>query len=338
LVKNIIETGIPKVNQYMSETGRALQVSEVAEHLGVTDGTAYGVLDLMCAFGIVQKVKRGITYYFLNDVYSEEQIKAMLPPEKIPCMPKPLRQRRLQPQIKKISFKDEYLSNLEERASSGVGLSALAFLGLPQESAAETNSTEPKPPVELVSALMGEKPEPLIKIRPFGTVGLLPKNVRRLSQAETTYLKNLLKGMGGCEGLERYNTVFSNFSALENGRYGEVLYFSLGANPWDNARKVTVDPSISDYMVLPIIEANRWSSWHDFLKGLKETRRYSKGQYDEMLDNFMESGHKLVEIEIENRGVSYVKNMLKKKIEERGLMDQVETSRVDEWIYLEKVE
>ena len=336
MVKNIIETGIPKVKQYMSETGRALQVSEVAEHLGVTDGTAWGVLDLMYAFDIVQKAKRGITYYFLKDVYSEEQIRAMLPPEKIPRMPKPLRQRRLQPQIKKISFKDEYLSNLEERASSGVGLSALAFLGLPQEEAVETTSTES--PVEVKPDLVEEdKPEPMIKIRPFGTVGLLPKNVRRLSKSKTSYLKRLLRCLDGCKGLERYNTVFSNFSALENGRYGEVLYFSLGSNPWDNARKVTVDSSISDYMVLPIIEANRWSSWHDFLKGLKETRRYSKGKYDEMLDNFMESGHKLVEIEIENRDISYVKNQLKKKIEERGIMDQVETSRVDEWIYLEKV-
>ncbi|GAH40616.1 unnamed protein product, partial [marine sediment metagenome] len=137
---------------------------------------------------------------------------------------------------------------------------------------------------------------------------------------------------------ERYNTAFSKFSALEHGRYGDVLYFSLGANPWDNVRKVTVDSSISDYMVLPTIEANRWSAWNDFLAGLKETRGYSPGLYDEMLDDFMDSGHNLVEIKVENRGTNYVKHMLKKKIEERGLMDQVEASRVDEWIYLEKVE
>jgi len=185
---------------------------------------------------------------------------------------------------------------------------------------------------------MGEKPEPLINSRPFGTVGLLPKNMRRLSQAETTYLKNLLKGLGGCEGLERYNTVFSKFSALENGRYGDVLYFSMGANPWDNVRRVTVDPFISDHMVLPRLEANRWSSWNDFLTVFKETRGYSKGKYDEMLDEFMASGQRLVEITVENRGTTYVKKILKNKIEERGLTDRVEASRVDEWIYLEKVE
>jgi len=338
LVKNIIETGIPKVKKYMSERNEALQVSEVAEHLGVVNATAFQLLDLMYEFGILDKVKRGRTYYFLKDVYSDEQIKAMLPPEKAPRIPRP-RGRPRKPKPHRVSFKDEYLSTLGERASSGDGLSALAFLSLPQGEAAETLKTEPKPPVELVSALMGkEKPETLIKSEAFATVGRLPKNVRRLSQGETTYLKNLLKGLGGCEGMERYNTVFSNFSALENGRYGEVFYFSMGANTWDNVRKVSVDPSISDHMVLPSIEANRWTSWNDFLTGIKETRRYSKGKYDEMLDEFMESGHKLVEIAVENRDTIYVKNMLKKKIEKRGITDQVEASRVDEWIYLEKVE
>ena len=353
MVRNIIDIGIPQVKQYMSETGRALQVGDVAEHLGVADGTAFGLLDLMGAFGIIDKAKRGrIHYYFLKDVYSDEQITAMLPPEKPPLVPKPRRSRapriprslgrpRTQkPQPVRYSFADEYLSALGERASSGDGLPALAMLGLPQREAAETLTTEPMPPVELISALMGEekKPEPLIKIRPFGTVGLLPKNVRLLSKAETSYLKNLLKGLGRCEGMERHNTVFSKFSALENGRYGEVFYFSMGANPWDNVRKVTVDPSISDYMVLPIIEANRWSSWNDFLTGIKETRIYSKGKYDEMIDEFMESEHKLVEITVENRGTTYVKHMLKKKIEERGIIDQINISRVDEWIYLEKIE
>ena len=161
MVKNIIETGIPKVKQYMSETNKALQISEVAEHLGVVDATAFQLLDLMGAFGIIDKVKRGRTYYFLKDVYSDEQIKAMLPPEKAPRIPRARgRPRRPRPQPVRDSFKDEYLSALEERANSGKGLSALAFLSLPQEEAAETLITEPEPPVELVSALMGEeKPE-----------------------------------------------------------------------------------------------------------------------------------------------------------------------------------
>ena len=335
MVKNLIEIGIPKIKQYLSENNEALLVEDIAEHLEVSGSAAFGLLDLMYAYEIVDKVKRGRTYYFIKDVYTDEQIRAMLPPEKAPRLPRPRRQRVSKPHVRKISFKDEYLSDLEERASSGKGLSALAFLSLPQEEAAETLTTEP--PVELVSALMGEEnPEPLIKNEPFATIQYLPKNVRLLSQAETSYLKSLLKCLGGGEGLERYNTVFSKFSALEHGRYGEVFYFSMGSNPWDNVRKVSVDPSISDYIVLPIIEANRWVSWNDFLGGLKETRRYSRGDYDEMLDAFIESGDKLVEIKVENRGTTYVKQMLKKKITERGLMDQVEASRVDEWIYLEK--
>ena len=58
---NIIEIGIPKVKQYMSETNRALQISEVAELLGVTQSSAFGVLDLMYAFGTLDKAKRGRT-------------------------------------------------------------------------------------------------------------------------------------------------------------------------------------------------------------------------------------------------------------------------------------
>jgi len=333
-VKNIIDTGIPKVKQYMSETDRVLQVSEVAEYLGVTNSTADGLLTLMSSFGITDKVKRGKqAYYFLKDVYSDEQIRAMLPPEKAPRLPRP----RGRPTKPKPSFKDEYLSALEERAGSGEGLSALALLGLPQGETAETLTAEPPEPLP---ALMGEEkpePEPLIKSRPFGTVRHLPKEYRRLSQADTTYLKNLLKTLGVCEGLERYNTSFIKFSALKNRRYGEVLYLSTGSNPWDNVRRVTVDPSISDHMVLPIIEARRWVKWNYFLRGLKEKRRYSPGLYDEMLDSFMESGQRLVEITVENSDAAYVKRMLEKKIKERGLSPSVEASRVGEWIYLEKV-
>ena len=337
MVKSIIEIGIPKVKQYMSERNEALQLSDIAEYLEVSGSAAFGVLDLMYAFNIIDKAKRGrTTYYFLKDIYSDKQIRAMLPPEKAPRILRP-RGRPRHPKPHRVSFKDEYLSDLEKRASSGEGLSALAFLSLPQEETAETPST--KPPLEWEKDVGSKegKPEPLIKSEPFATIQYLPKNVRLLSQAETSYLKKLLKCLGGSSGLERYNTVFSKFSALENGRYGKVFYFSMGSNSWDNVRKVTVDSSISNYMVLPIIEVNRWSSWNDFLAGLKETRRYSKGMYDEMLDKFIDSGHKLVEIAVENRGTAYVKSMLKKKIEERGLMDQVEASRVDEWIYLEKI-
>lgn len=340
MVKSLIERGIPQIKQYMSEIDKALQTSDVAEHLRVSVTAAYELLDLMHAFGITEKAKRaGKQYHFLKDVYSDEQIIAMLPTEKAPHIPKPRgRPGRPRPHMIKTSFMDEYRSDLIERASSGDGLPALALLGLPQIEAAETLIVEP--PIELEPELMVEerKPKPLINIKPFATVKYLPKEFRRLSRTDTRYLKNLMKSLDGCEGLETYNTVFSKFSAIECGRYGEEFYLSRGTNPWDNVRKVTIDHSISDYMVLPTIEANRWASWNDFLTGLKETRGYTTGQYDEMLDKFIESGHKLVEITVENRDANHVKNMLKKKIEKRGIMDQVNASRVGEWIYLEKVE
>jgi hypothetical protein len=337
LTKSIMENEIPRVKKYMSERKQALQISEIAEYLGVKQATAWGILELMTAFEIVQMEKRGgRNYYLLKKDYTDEEIMAMLPPEKPPHVPKP-RARPMKP--KPPSFKEEYLSAMEEKASSGDGLPALALLGLPQGEAFEPWTTEPKPPLEMVSALMGEeKPITPIKIRPYGTVKHLPKDYRRLSQAETRGLKDLLKGLGRCDGLEDYNTAFSKASSLEKGRYGEVIYFSLGANQWDNVRRVTIDPSISDYMVLPMIEMKRWASWNDFLADFEDKIRYSRGQYDEMLDKFLESGQNLVEITVENRDTAYVKYILKKKIMERGIMDQVKTSRVDEWIYLERIE
>jgi len=240
--------------------------------------------------------------------------------------------------MRRDSFRDEYLSAMRERTSSSDGLSALAILGLPQRETAEIMTTEPSVDMEPDLGDEERKPKPLINIKPFGTVKHLSKNVRLLSRSDTWYLKDLLKGLGVFEGLERYNTAFSKFSALEHGRYGEVFYLSMGSNPWDKVRRVTVNSSLSNHMVLPIMEANRWASWNDFLIGLKETRKYSGSLYNEMLDRFMESGHNLVEITVDDRDANYVKHMLKKKIEERGIMDQVKTSRVDEWVYLEKVE
>ena len=331
--RTLIEVAIPKVKQYMSETGKAYNAKEIAEYLKITASAALGVLDLMIAFGIVQKENRRKNYYFLKDTYSDEQINAMLPPKKVPRVPKPRRPRGRPVKRKPSnSFLDEYLADLEERVSQGDGLPALAILNLPQKST-ETPITEPT---------IEPEPEPsnlLIKIKSFATVKHLPKDVRRLSPTETRYLKNLLKHLGGYdEVMNNLNTVFAKFSAIKSGRYGDVFYFSMGSNSWDNILKVTVDSSLSDCMMLPTIEANRWSQWNAFLASLKETRRYAKGQYDEMLDKFMESGHKLVEITVENRGIPYVKLVLKNKIKKRNLMNQVEVSRVDKWIYLEKVD
>jgi hypothetical protein len=59
-------------------------------------------------------------------------------------------------------------------------------------------------------------------------------------------------------------------------------------------------------------------------------------EYDPIIDRFIESGERLVEITVEDRKTSYVKNVLEKRIRERGIEGEVEASYVGEWLYLER--
>ena len=345
MTKSLFEVTSARVEQYLSGRDRAASAKEVAEFLGVATSTAYGILQLMEVFGTVQKVKRrGRHYYLLKGVHDEEQISAMLPPERVARIPRRRHAPRSMGHAKlpiREGILEEHLFTLRVLASPGEGPSALAIIGLTRQETAEENIPTEELPAELEVDLEVEerKLDTPIRSEPFGTVKHLPKDVRRLTLGQTKPLKEQLKGLDGYEGIARFKTVFSKLSALENGRYGSTLYFSLGTNPWDYVHKVAIDPSISDLMVLPVIDVNRWSSWRDFLMGLKKIRiRYGKDQYDKMLDQFMESGHRLVEMTVEERSASYVKHMLNKRIGERGLEEQVKASRVDEWIYLEKVE
>ena len=325
----------------MSESDRALTVKDVAQFLEMSTSGASGVLQLMEVFKIVQKVKRGKTYYVLKDVYDEEQISAMLPPERVaPIHRRQRHSSRASPPPADDSL-EKYLSAMRLRASSGEGLSALVMLDLTQQETAEENiPTEELPgDLELDIGFEERKFKTPLKSEPFGTVKYLPKDVRRLTRGQTNYLEEQLKFLDGYQWISGFKTVFSKFSALENKKYGNTLYFSMGTNPWDHVKKVTIDPSISDFMFLPTIELKRWSSWNQFLMGLKETReKYGKEEYDKIIDQFMECEHKLVEITVKDRKANYVSNILNKRIGERGLEEQVKTSHVDKWVYLEKVE
>jgi len=226
--------------------------------------------------------------------------------------------------------------------SSGEGLSALSMIGLSQQETAE-EVTSTKELLEELDNLDVEVEDRKfgapIRKEAFATVKYLPKDVRLLNSGDARYLKNQLKVLDGYEGIEGFSTVFAKFSALEYGRYGHVLYFSMGTNPWEYVKKVTIDQSISDFILLPIIERKRWSSWNHFLMGLKKTgERYGKEEYDKIINQFMETGHNLVEMTVENRKANYVRNILRNRINERGLEEQIKASYVDEWIYLEKVE
>jgi len=315
----------------------------------MSTSAVHGILKLMEVFKIVQSVKRGRTYYFLKDVYDDEQIEAMLPPKKVAPIPRPRRRRYSaipSPPSFDDSFMEEYLSAVRAESSSGEGLSALSVIGFSQEEIAEEDMSTKEflRDLDIDDLGIGIEVEERkfgapIRVEPFATVEYLPKEVRLLNSGDARYLKDQLKVFDGYGEIEGFGSVFARFSALENGRYGNVLYFSMGTNSWEYVKKITVDRSISDFIVLPIIERKRWSSWNHFLMGLKETREiYGKEEYDKIIDQFMESGHNLVELTVENRRAIYVRNVLRKRIGERGLEEQVKTSYVDEWVYLEKVE
>jgi len=323
---------------------RAQTVKDVAIFLGMTTSSAASILQLMEVFGTVLKVKRGRRhYYVLNGVYDDEQISAMLPPKKV--KPEPRRRSRLSKPTRSTSyvqdsFLETHISNLRAQASSFEGPSALAMIGLQQDMIEKEIPTE-ELPVELEVDLRVEKRkfETPIMNEPFATVQYLPKDVRRLTLGQTKYLKEQLKFVDGYDRIEMFETVFARLSALEKNKYGRILYVSMGMNPWEYVKKVTIDPFISDFMCLPAIEVKRWSSWKDFMRGLKEPIiRYGKDQYDKILDQFIENGHKLVEITVENRKANYVNLILNKRIGERGLGEQVKASYVTDWVYLEKVE
>ena len=67
----------------------------------------------------------------------------------------------------------------------------------------------------------------------------------------------------------------------------------------------------------------------------KRERKVKRGSiYDPLIDQFLESGHDLVEIEVEDKKPSYVAGMLKKRIQVRGL--QLKAKAVSDVVYLEK--
>ena len=329
-----------RVEKYLSEMDRAQTAKEVAQFLGITPSYAYGILQLMEVFGTVQMEKRGRRhYYFLKGIYDDEQISAMLPPKKV--KPEPRRRSRLssptpsKSQVQ-VTFLEKHISTLRAQASSFEGPSALAMIGLQQEMIEKEIMPEELPREIEFKKRKFETP---ITSEPFATIKHLPKDVRRLTVRQMKYLNEQLNGIDGYEEIKGFNTVFTKLSALEYGKYGRVFYFSIGTNPWDYVQKVTIEPSISDFLFLPTIEGKRWSSWNDFLRGLKEPKiMYGKDQYDKIIDQFIENDHKLVEIKVKNRKANYVNTILKKRIGERGLEEQVKVSYVSDWIYLEKAE
>lgn len=67
----------------------------------------------------------------------------------------------------------------------------------------------------------------------------------------------------------------------------------------------------------------------------KREKKIKRGSiYDPIIDQFLEAGHDLVEIEVEGKKPGYVAGMLKKRIRARGL--ELKATAVSDVVYLEK--
>ena len=338
-----LNRNISRVKQLMAERNTVLTKEEISKSLGITESYLYSVLDLMQALDIVDKVKRGVTYYYLKGAYGEEQLNLMLNQRKPPVTPKIQRTPRIQrmPRIRERptpiiqeerekTLMEENLSTVDARVGSYDGLRSLALLGL-----AETQEPQPSPaPPE--EEIMTTGPPKLIKVRRFGTIKYLPKGFLLLATSQARHLReNYLRGLEGYEDLAPLPRFFAKHSKIRQGYYGDTLYASRGTNPWDRIYRVTLDPSISQG--LPGLEEQIWSNWRGFNEP-PETHRgyYGVEEYDPIIDRFIESGERLVEITIEDRKAGYVKAILEKRIRERGMEGEVEASYVKEWLYLER--
>lgn len=321
--KSNFERTSDRIEQYLSGLDRAQTSREISEGSGMNRSLVYTTLQLMEVFGTVEKVKRGSYHYFLKGVYDDEQISAMLPPEKV--KPEPRRRRSILRSPRRSDFTvrksllEEHLSDMRMQASSGEGPSALAMIGLTQqETAGEIYLADELPrKLEMDLEVEESRVENPKKIEPFATVEQLPKDARELNLVQTKHLKEWLKGLDGYDSIERLTTAFAEFPALKSGSYGSVFYFSMGTNPWERVFRVTVDDSLPLEMEKPV----------------KRSRGSNRSKYDPIIDRFIELGHDVVEIKVEGRNPNYVAFQLRKRIKDRAL--KIVASSKGGFVYLE---
>ncbi|MFP3950558.1 MAG: hypothetical protein ACLFVP_00210 [Candidatus Bathyarchaeia archaeon] len=76
------------------------------------------------------------------------------------------------------------------------------------------------------------------------------------------------------------------------------------------------------------------------LKPVKErpSRKYiRRSKYDPIIDEFIDMGEDLVRVEIEEKEANYLRTQLKKRIDVRGLQEEIDASVVNGVCYLEKI-
>ncbi|MFW6130707.1 MAG: hypothetical protein ACOC56_05920 [Atribacterota bacterium] len=70
----------------------------------------------------------------------------------------------------------------------------------------------------------------------------------------------------------------------------------------------------------------------------KQSRTYRRrSKYDPILDMFLEMNEGLVKVVVEEKEANYLRSQLKKRIDKRGLKDEIDASVVNGVCYLEKI-
>lgn len=336
--------GVPIFKKYMEDNDIALTKEKGAELIKTTDLTAYTILRYMEVAGIVKRVMRGVSFYVLMDAINEGRLEAVLEntgaPKKV--VPKRRRRRSSISRVRHVK-KDvggDYMESMRKRAESGEVPSALGIIGLSQKMVL-TRVEEDVPivlePAEKSLDLLPEVDHGIIRIDPYGSVKNIMKGTRLLSQGEARHLRSYLRGFEGSEKVDGYHCLFVNASAIKRGEYGNIFYVSNGSNSWDLVKRVILDGSIFRYQPLSSTDRKTWDNWKEFDKFISQVPRYSRGEYERILDAFIDSGNDMVEIKVKGRTAVYVKQRLMEIIDSRGLGCDIGVSRVDNWLYLEKL-
>lgn len=339
---NSLVFGVPLLKKYMEENDVALTKEKAAEIIEGSKETAYNILMYMDGAGIVKRVRRGVSFYVLTDAIDEGRLEAVLENSGAPRKHVPLRRirRSSTPRIihRKMDEMEEHMASMRTRAESGEFPSALEIIGLSQE---EGIPQEEDPIVLLLDEssieVLPKVDHGIIRIEPFGSVQNMMKGTRLLSRGEARHLRSYLRGFEGCEKVDEYRCLFVTASALKRGEYGNIFYVSHGSNSWDLVKRVKLDGSIFRYQPLSSTESKIWANWKAFDEAISHEPRYSRVEYEKILNAFIDSGNDMVEIMVRKRTPVYVSLRLKEIIADRGLEGEISVSAVGKWLYLEKV-
>lgn len=322
--------GVPLLQKYMEENDVGLTKENASEILGVGDTIAYTILSYMNGAGIVKRHKRGESFYILTDVFDEGRLEEVLRKSGAPELKVrvPRRPRVIKPKRTRVEHKKPIVAIRYESESSGIP-SALGILALEQQPVRAI----PRPAPTYVQ----EVDTGIIRLEASGSIKQLGTDNRLLTRQERSHLKSYLKGFEGDEKLDRYECFFVKSSVLARGEYGNIFYVSQGTNSWDLVKRVTLDSSIFRYQPIASTEKKSWANWREFDQGLYREPRYSREEYEKILDMFIDRGDKLVEIIVEKRSAIYLRYILGNIIADRGLENEIKVSVVDEYLYLEKL-